>query len=368
MRNILKWYHEVITISVTLSAWTGWTAVFTPAALWPVYSLSSLPIGTQIQLVQIQWVDTYVFLHNNNEIWTLTITPGSWYDFDSVAVNSTTVTSTAITLQDWDAINVAFRLSTYRVTLASDNPNFWNWMNETTWVWPINYIDVPTDYAFAAVDKIWTGQYMNYPWVMLARDPNDPFQDYVLLSANSWAMALLWITYYDWQWNSYRITTANQFGVDFSSNVKFEMNVWELYDLVSNSTFVSILDACRQNPAMIWLTTNWGMTPNFWFCNDNWSWRYIYVCVGSVFYDYSVRPFTITGAEFAVVKYDRSNDSYVYSNFDLDTMPSWFENYYSYLLQVEQDGTDSSLNLLYNNWPYQDKSSYWNWMASYFNS
>lgn len=140
MRNILKWYHEIIAISVTLSAWTGGTAVFTPSALWPVYSLSSLPIGTQIQLVQIQWVDTYVFLHNNNEIWTLTITPGSWYDFDSVAVNSTTVTSTAITLQDWDAINVAFKVA--EILLAS-SPTFWY---EMVWDW---------------VDSIW----FKFSWV-----------------------------------------------------------------------------------------------------------------------------------------------------------------------------------------------------------
>lgn len=122
MRNILKWYHEIIAISVTLSAWTGWTAIFTPAALWPVYSLSSLPIGTQIQLVQIEWVDTYVFLHNNNEIWTLTITPGSWYDFDSVEVNGTSVTTTPITLQDWDAIYVAFRSAEL---LLARNTNSW---------------------------------------------------------------------------------------------------------------------------------------------------------------------------------------------------------------------------------------------------
>ena len=113
MRNILKWYHEIIAISVTLSSWPGGAAVFTPAALWPVYSLNSLPIGTQIQLVQIQWDDTYVFLHNNNEIWTLTITPGSWYELDWVNVNSTPVSSTAITLNDWDTINVAFCLPNY---------------------------------------------------------------------------------------------------------------------------------------------------------------------------------------------------------------------------------------------------------------
>ena len=129
MRNIFKWYHERTAIWVTLSAWTGGTAVFSPAALWPVYSLTSLPIGTQIQLVQIQWVDTYVFLHNNSEIWTLTITPGSWYNFDWVNVNSTPVSSTAITLQDWDAIYVSFRVAE---VLLARNPTQWY---EMVWDW-----------------------------------------------------------------------------------------------------------------------------------------------------------------------------------------------------------------------------------------
>jgi hypothetical protein len=367
MRNILKWYHEIIAISVILSSWPGGMATYVPETWQP--ALSSLPIWAQI--VKVSW--DYLIKYNNTTIWELELYESSWYELNDVVVIrewvDTSVTTTPITLQEWDIIYVAFRLSAYRVTLASDNPNFWNWMNETTWTWPINYIDVPTDYAFAAVDVQWTGQYMNKPWVMLARDPNDPFQDYVLLSANSWAMALLWITYYDWQWNSYRITTVDQFGVVFSSNVKFEMNLWELYDLVSDSSFISVLDACRRDPTMIWLTTDWQVSANWWFCNDNWMWRYIYVCVGSMLYDYTQpRPFPIIGAEFAVVKYDRNNNSYVYSNFDLNTMPSWFDNYYDYLLQVQNNGSESSLTQLYNNWPYQDKSSYWNWMASYFNS
>ncbi len=112
MRNILKWYHEIIAISVTLSTWAGGTASFVPAT-WTSYTLSSLPIWTQIALTQIQWVDTYVFLHNNNEIWILTTTPGSWYKLDWVNVNSTPVSSTAITLSDGDTINVAFCLPDY---------------------------------------------------------------------------------------------------------------------------------------------------------------------------------------------------------------------------------------------------------------
>ena len=113
MRNIWISMHKRDKISVTLSAWTGGTAVFTTSALWPVYSLSSLPIWTQIQLVQIQWVDTYVFLDKGSEIWSLTITASSWYNFDSVKVNNTTVTSTAITLNDWDEIDVSFIVLDY---------------------------------------------------------------------------------------------------------------------------------------------------------------------------------------------------------------------------------------------------------------
>ena len=113
MRNILKWYHEITAISVTLSAWTWGTASFVPTT-WTSYTLSSLPIWTQIALTQIEWVDTYVFLHNNNEIWTLTTTPGSWYELDDAIVKrgwvETSVTATPITLQDWDIIYVAFRV------------------------------------------------------------------------------------------------------------------------------------------------------------------------------------------------------------------------------------------------------------------
>ena len=148
-------FHKRIAISVSLTSWTWGTAVFTPAALWPVYSLTSLPIGTQIQLVQIQWVDTYVFLHNNNEIWTLTITPSSWYELSWVVVNSTPVSSTPCVLSDWDVIAVRFIVPTISVTLVCWTGGTATFTPETGTSYTLSSLPVGTE-IYKSTDTLYT--------------------------------------------------------------------------------------------------------------------------------------------------------------------------------------------------------------------
>lgn len=128
MRNILKWYHEIIAISVTLSAWTGWAATYTNFP-WESYTLSSLPIWAEIVLDN--W--DYLIYYDELPIWEIVTIPSSGYNIDSMVVDrgwtQTTVSSTPITLQDWDAIYVTFKSAEL---LLARNPIQWY---EMVWDW-----------------------------------------------------------------------------------------------------------------------------------------------------------------------------------------------------------------------------------------
>ena len=110
MRNILKWYHEIIAISVTLSAWTGGTATYTNLP-WESYTLASLPIWTEIVLDN--W--DYLIYYDGLPRWEIEVTPSSGYNIDSMVVDrwwvQTTVSSTPIVLEEWDKISATFEIS-----------------------------------------------------------------------------------------------------------------------------------------------------------------------------------------------------------------------------------------------------------------
>lgn len=120
MRNILKWYHEIIAISVILSSWPGGMATYVPETWQP--ALSSLPIWAQI--VKVNW--NYLIKYNNTTIWELELYTSSWYELDDIVVDrgwvETSVTTTPITLQEWDIIYVAFKSA--ELLLAS-SPALW---------------------------------------------------------------------------------------------------------------------------------------------------------------------------------------------------------------------------------------------------
>jgi len=244
MRNILKWYHEITAISVTLSAWTGWTAVFTPSALWPVYSLDSLPVGTQIQLVQIEWVNTYVFLHNGSEIWSLTITTSSWYNFDSVRVSGTIVTSTAITLNNWNAIEVFFVMDTIVIKL-NYNPSIaphLHWEND--WWSSINVLNIWWSYYFLGWD--WEELQL---WI-----PNTETIS-MFCKFNSW----YWLDglAYTLGWDTIPITTSTQ---PFQLSDGWEFNATEQELPIELRTYV--VDENGNNMLGIWWDwIGWGLEP-----------------------------------------------------------------------------------------------------------
>ena len=96
-------FHKVTAISVTLTSWTWGTATFTPAT-GTSYVLSSLPVGTQVQ----KDFNNLIVFKDNTRFWTIVPTASSWYNIWDIQINGTTITSTPVTLDDWDVISVAF--------------------------------------------------------------------------------------------------------------------------------------------------------------------------------------------------------------------------------------------------------------------
>ena len=107
MRNIFKWYHERTAIEVTLSAWTGWTATYTNLP-WESYVLASLPVWAEIVLDN--W--DYLIYYDGFPRWEIEVAPSSDYKLDSMVISrwwtQISISSTPITLQDWDEINATF--------------------------------------------------------------------------------------------------------------------------------------------------------------------------------------------------------------------------------------------------------------------
>lgn len=185
-------FHKRVAISVTLSAWTGGTATFSPAS-GTSYALSSLPVGTTIVLES----STYKFKLNWTQIGILTITPSSWYQLSIIEVIrwwvKTTVTSTPITLENWDTIWVTFEAITMRIRFY--NNSLWSFYNELTWQYISDwwYADIPR------ADALHFKPYSQTSWII------EIYKDWVWTSVvdyvyNTWQEAyILAIPSSSWQ-------------------------------------------------------------------------------------------------------------------------------------------------------------------------
>lgn len=237
-------YHKATAISVTLTSWTWGTATFTPAT-GTSYTLNSLPIGTQIQLVQIEWVNTYIFLHNGSEIWSLTITPSSWYNFDSVRVSGTIVTSTAVTLNNWNAIEVFFVIDSITIKL-NYNPSIAPHLHwENGWWSGISILNIWWNYFFLGWD--WEELQL---WV-----PNTLDTMSVFCRFDRW----YWLSELSYTTNqgTISITTSTQ---PFSLENNWEFNATEKESPMELRTYV--VDDNGNNMLGIWWDwIGWGLEP-----------------------------------------------------------------------------------------------------------
>ena len=133
-------FHKRVAISVTLTSWTWGTATFAPAS-GTSYSLSRLPIGSKI-------VKSSDSLYNitdssNTVLWSITLTADSWYTIGGIELNSQLVSSTPVTLSDWDILNPIFNMISMRLKFY--NNSLWTFYNNITGQ-PIPdwyYADVP---------------------------------------------------------------------------------------------------------------------------------------------------------------------------------------------------------------------------------
>jgi len=377
-------FHKRVAISVTLTSWTGGTVVFTPAALWPVYSLNRLPIGTQIQLVQIQWVDTYMFLHNGSEIWSLTITASSWYNFNSVAVNGTTVTSTPITLLDGDIITANFVPITKPI-----NFYLW-WVGQSYWdPWDfviinynwkqlnpnVSYIEMQNDRDEVQLDISSTGEESSFKFYFSWGSGSDWLLAYIATSNYKIAQ----IEYYD-------ADTGTTYICDWTSPV-----IWNVWD----GWMARILLDTGQTCDLVDYQTAWWSTPTykssdirnalqqfvgqFWQFQDfqvaapnNLSYEYIlydwdrsccwlaYWDLKYVYYDQEHwrQPYNVN-TSVIVAFFDAGSDLYA-TPYELH--PSW---QYQFLPQWSNTSLPDPTGYIYQVFTYWDKNTLLHWMQDW---
>ena len=125
MRFVINNFHKINKISVTLSAWTGGTATFTPAT-GTSYTLSALPIGTEI------WYSSWLYKlwFDNKQVWTIDIAIAPWYNEDwlylSRSWTSTKISTTPIALETWDSLIAQFSPDN-TITLVCDDWYFYDY-------------------------------------------------------------------------------------------------------------------------------------------------------------------------------------------------------------------------------------------------
>ena len=195
--------------------------------------------------MQIEWVDTYVFLHNGSEIWSLTITAGGWYNFDSVRVSGTIVTSTAITLNNWNAIEVFFVIDSILIKL-NYNPSIaphLHWEND--WWSVIRILNIWWDYFFLGWDweelQLWTQNTLETISVFCK------FERWYWLDGLAYTLG----------WDTIPITTSTQ-SFQLSDGWEFKATEEELP--IELRTYV--VDNNGNNMLGIWWTwIGWGLEP-----------------------------------------------------------------------------------------------------------
>ena len=227
MRNILKWYHERTAIWVTLSAWTGGTAVFTPAS-GTSYSLSSLPVGTEIY----KSTDTLytLFDANGNDVWTITLAASSWYNVDEVTITrwwvKTTIDIIPIVLQEWDSIVADFEATTMRIRFY--NNSLWTFYNELTGQYiPDWYVaEVPR------ADVLRFSPYGTTNWII------EIYKDWVWISVvdytYNWQQAYIFAES-SWVWQTRSIDFVPGPGTTYVFPAMWSLQDW--YQYLDGSTF-----------------------------------------------------------------------------------------------------------------------------------
>lgn len=133
-------FHKRVAISVQISAWEGGNVVYSSAP-GTSYSLNRLPIGSIITKASDSLYN--ITDSSSTVLWSITLTADSWYVIGGIKLNGQLVSSTPVTLNDWDILNPIFTMITMRITFY--NGGLWDFYNELTgkYIYDWWYADVP---------------------------------------------------------------------------------------------------------------------------------------------------------------------------------------------------------------------------------
>ena len=287
-------FHKRVAISVTLTAWTGGTATFSPAS-GTSYSLSSLPVGSKI--VKASSTLYNITNSSNTVLWSITVTASSWYEISTVEVIrwwvKTTITSTPITLENWDSVWVTFEASTMRIYLNGNG--YWTFKdgNNNT----IQYADIPKvdSIRFRPVSSVgWNVEaYYQWTWTIFAWYQYSWWSTTKIKAVYSYWWDSGYVELYMDNWSTYNFPQFwSKVWWEYLSNSTFTMLAWTNYSLESYSdVWMQYPSSFTDDvPSYIWYILYWiGINlnncqirePNNWefsYVFSDWTGNYCWMC------------------------------------------------------------------------------------------